>query len=50
MEADSKFNSGASAAVKVAKALGVSVDDILGDNQNKIVSVEASEQNNKKTR
>lgn len=43
-----KFNSGASAAVKVAKALGVSVDDILGDNQNKSVAIEASEQNNKK--
>ncbi|MEN4546140.1 helix-turn-helix transcriptional regulator [Pantoea agglomerans] len=48
MEAGSKFNSGTSAAVKVAKALGVSVDDILGDNQNKSVAIEASEQNNKK--
>lgn len=33
MEAGSNFNSGTAAAVKVAKALGVSVDDILGDNQ-----------------
>ncbi|MCX8959317.1 XRE family transcriptional regulator [Erwinia psidii] len=49
MEAGSKFNSGASGAVKVAKALGVSVDDILGDNQNKSVSIEASEQDNKKS-
>lgn len=48
MEAGSKFNSGASAAVKVAKALGISVDDILRDNQNKSVAIETSEQNNKK--
>lgn len=48
MEAGSKFNSGGSAAVKVAKVLGVSVNDILGDNQNKSVAIETSEQNNKK--
>ncbi len=49
MEAGSNFNSGTAAAVKVAKALGVSVDDIIGDNQNKFASIKEPEQNNKKT-
>ncbi|MGX9280562.1 helix-turn-helix domain-containing protein [Pantoea ananatis] len=48
MEAGSNFNSGTAAAVNVAKALGVSIDDILEDNRNKNASIEASEQNNKK--